>query len=102
MNDGARQASEQLWHEQLLRRLGRITALLEVLASRIRVGGASEEPNVPTTRIPELGDWPAPVVTWPACNHCYCIDAGWSPCRSRPHVRCCKCGDVRLKSGMTW
>ena len=63
-------------------------------------GGVASCPyHGPTYYLPPT---PPPVVTWPACNHCYCIDAGWSPCRSRPHVRCCKCGDVRLKSGMTW
>jgi hypothetical protein len=65
MNKGARQANEQLWHEQLLRRLDRITALLEVLASSIRLDGASEEPNITTTPIPQIGHWPE---SCPACG----------------------------------
>lgn len=32
-----------------------------------------------------------------ACQHCFCIDVPPSGERTRPHARCCKCADVRLK-----
>ena len=38
-----------------------------------------------------------PPVPAPVCNHCYCIDMPPSGERTKPHARCCKCSDVRLK-----
>jgi hypothetical protein len=34
------------------------------------------------------------------CQHCYCLDAPPQTDRPLPHARCCKCGDVRVKSGV--
>jgi len=51
---------------------------------------ARYQPPMPS-HIPPWGSW--------ICNHCYCTET--IRC-GRPHVRCCKCGDVRLNSGMKW
>jgi len=40
----------------------------------------------------------SPAVPAPSCNHCYCIDVPASGERTKPHHKCCQCGDTRVKS----
>jgi DNA-binding transcriptional regulator YiaG len=29
------------------------------------------------------------------CDHCYCLDVPPDTIRRKPHMKCCKCGDIR-------
>jgi hypothetical protein len=43
-----------------------------------------------------------PTYTWSlpvTCDHCRCIDLKPEGERTKPHIKCCKCGDVTLKAG---